>query len=204
MAWFRRRRRHKPRFSPFDKSALPPVVPPDLRRALEEGVTMAEYTARMTLKNAIIVEALRGADYDEDRFVGEARALYRELAEESLRAADEIEAAQRKAAKRTGIARHPHDYRPADKRNLRLREEVSRELAVRLTARAEDPDGLRPLVERAREDAWRDLSGALDDSLDAYAGVEAWRDDYEQERPARLQEFLSHDLARLMEERGGY
>ena len=52
--------------------------------------------------------------------------------------------------------------------------------------------------------AWRDLSRALDDSLDAYAGVAAWRDDYERERPARLQEFLSHDLARLMEDRGGY
>ena len=165
---------------------------------------MADYTARMTLKNAIIVEALQGGGYDEDRFVEEARELFRELADESERAADEIAATQKRAAKRTGIARHPHDYRPADRRNLRLREDVSRELAVRLDARADDTDGLRPLVERAREDAWRDLSRALDDSLDAYAGVEAWRDDYERERPARLQEFLSHDLARLMEERGGY
>lgn len=165
---------------------------------------MAEYTARMTLKNAIIVEVLRGGNYDEEHFVDEARALYRELADVSERAADEIDGAQRRAAKRTGIARHPHDYRPADKRNLRLREQVSRELALRMDARADDADGLRPLVERAREDAWRDLSGALDKSLDAYAGIEAWRDDYERERPARLREFLSHDLERLREERGGY
>lgn len=206
MRWFRRRRKPvAPTMRPFDESQLESPAPTTLDHALEEGLMIAEYSARMSVKNRIVVDAIRtDSGYEPERYLAVAADALRELAAESDAAGSRIAEERESALALDGQGDHIHDYRAIDNVNLRRRERLAEELAQALRNRADDDADLRGLVETARADAWHEIGSAIEASLDAFSGVEATKDDYERERPARLNLLIKRDLARLEEERGGY
>ncbi len=202
--WFRKRP-VTARTRPFDEDALPPVAPPTLEQSIEEGMLLAEYATRMAIKNRIVVDTIQlGNDFDPARHTAQAAELLRELADEQDAAAERVAQERKAVAGLGGDAQHPHDYRNADLANLRLREESATALARALRAKADSEEELLRLVERGRTDAWDEVGGAIEASLDAFAGVEALKADYEREKPGRLKLLIWRDLAKLQEEHTGY
>lgn len=194
------RRRKKPEFKPFDASRVESPSPNTLEHALEEGVMIAEFATRMALKNKITISALRdGIAFDPERLAPVASDLLRALADESSGDAARIAAEREWAAYLDGPSEHVHDYRPVDDLNLRRREALARSLAETLTDRAGDGAYILDLIERARQDAWFDISRAITDKLDA-GSVSAEADPAE--RLQRIQDFIELDLQALKDARG--
>lgn len=181
---------------PFDAKALPKPPRPTLQGALGEGLMLAEYASRMSVKNDIEIGALTGDQrYDTQRYREAARAALIALAEESGEAAERIGRQRRWAAYLNGQAEHIHDYHPVDDVNLERRQELSMVLADALRERASDDDYLATLLERARQDAWAEIAAQIQASLDAaHITVDA---DYERDRDERMLRFVTEDLARL-------
>jgi hypothetical protein len=206
MRWFSRRRKPvTPPMRPFDETQLESPAPTTLDHALDEGIMIAEYSARMTVKNRIVVDAIRTeSGFTVERYLPVAADALRELAAESDDAVARIAEEREFAVDLEGQGEHIHDYRAVDDLNLRRRERVAEELARSLRDRADDDELLRGLVETSRDDAWHEIGSAIEASLDAFSGVEATKEDYEREKPARLNLLIRRDLARLADERGGY
>jgi len=203
-SWFRKRA-VKPSMRPFDENALVSVEPASLDQSVDEGMLLADYATRMSVKNHIVVDTIQqGNDFDPARHTDQAAEMLRELADEQDQVAARSAEAWLAVAGRGGDAMHPHDYRDADADNLLRREESASALANALRDRADSHDELLAIVERARSDAWDEVRHAIEASLDAFSGVEALKADYEAERPARLRLLIQRDLARLEEQRSGY
>ncbi|UOE43511.1 hypothetical protein [Agromyces larvae] len=203
MPWWFARRRGK-RFKPFDRNALPEVVPSPIEDMIEEGVLLAEASGRMALTNRFIVQALRGDEpWSDDRAVAAAREVLRELVHEADETAEHSAAERDAAASRDGVGKHQHDYHRGDTMNLRRREKVYAAVAKALWTKREDPEYLRDLAVRARDAAWEQIGEVIEQRLDR-----EWPDipidaEYELARPQRMRELADDlDLAvRRAEER---
>ncbi|HWU57453.1 MAG TPA: hypothetical protein VN045_01950 [Microbacteriaceae bacterium] len=193
--WFRRRR--KVALKPFDESALPQREPLTLEEATDEGLMLADYANRMTVKNRIEVAVLNGNDsYAVEHYVGEAREAIEALAQESEAAADRIAEERRWSESLVGDAEHVHDYRSADRANLEFRLAAAVALADKLRERARDDGYVESLVERARGDAWREISAAIEGVLDRRnIPVDA---QYKRERTERMRRLVTEDLEALL------
>lgn len=178
---------------------LPPREPISFDGAVSEGIMLAEYAARLRLRNAIIIGAVGEAvDYDPRRYMVEARAAVSSLAAEADAAADRLAGERREAESLSGRAGHAHDYRAGDVLNLTRRESVSRALAKRLREFRDDDTYMLGLIERSRDEAWRDVSRALEDS---FSGPDVDPDpNYEAEREQRQQDLIG-DLDRMIRDR---
>lgn len=196
MAWFRRRSKFK--LEPFDFSELPVPDPITVDEALEEGLMLAEYASRMRVKNKILVEVLRkGAPYDPERFQKLAISSLGRLADESQAAGERIAKERRASSDAYGRSGHVHDYRAADGENLEHREKLSLAVATELRRRAADPEYLATHIERAREDAWRDVGGNIEFVLDRQHVPSAIDPDYERTKAERMRSLIVDDLAAL-------
>ncbi|MEO7122991.1 MAG: hypothetical protein ABI400_07735 [Lacisediminihabitans sp.] len=193
MKWFSRQRRVKMR--PFNEAELPPVLPISVDDAVSEGLMLAKYSSRMRLKNRIIVGVLtQDRSYDPAQYLGEARRALRLLIDESDLEASRVARQLRIVQSKPGKAAHAHDYRSADAKNLRLREDISEAVMETLRQRASDESYLLDLIESARQDAWDDIARAVEDWLDrATITVDS---NYAGERAKRLL-LLSEDIAAL-------
>ncbi|NQX13592.1 hypothetical protein HQQ80_18340 [Microbacteriaceae bacterium VKM Ac-2855] len=164
---------------------------------------LAEYASRMAVKNRILIEGLTGdAPFDPRRFTRTAGASLESLAVEQTMAAARIRETLVDATMASGRSAHIHDYRPADIDNLDHRERLSLAVAATLRYRAIDPDYLLSLVERAREDAWREVAQSIEDNLDRTPVIDDHDDDYQRDRSVRMALVIVEDLARLADERG--
>jgi len=196
MGWLRRRRRLK--LAPFDRSALPEVTPASFDEMRDEGLLVAESAGRMSLKNRLIVDALRRDEaYSPDRAAASAREVLLELAEEAEAAAERVAAERRTAEQREGRSQHQHDYHRSDSANLRRRELVYAAVAAGLSSRRGDDDYVDELVERARDAAWQEVAAALEQELDRRWPRFDEEPDYAAARPARLADFAG-DLERAL------
>jgi hypothetical protein len=193
--WFRRRR--KVALKPFDESALPEREPVTLEEATGEGLMLADYASRMTVKNRIEVAVLTDDEsYDAEQYVETAKEAIDALAQESEIAADRIAEERRWSETLMGDARHVHDYRVADRANLEFRLATSLALADRLRERRDDGAYVDDLIERARGDAWREISAAIEGVLDRRnIPVDAV---YERERGERMRRLITEDLEALL------
>ncbi|MGO7983408.1 hypothetical protein ACC691_36775, partial [Rhizobium johnstonii] len=113
------RRRGERVLKKFDPAQLPASTPPTVSEATEEGILLAEFSARMRLKNRLIVRILgEGRDFDEELFRADAREVLdgvrSEMTDAAERVADEAEA----AATRSGRGSDMHDYHRGDVANL--------------------------------------------------------------------------------------
>ncbi|GAA4368824.1 hypothetical protein [Agromyces bauzanensis] len=198
--WQWRRKRRGAEFTPFDRAKLPEPEPLTFEESFAEGLLVAESAARMALKNRIIVMALRGDEpFDADRTAAAAREVLYELVQEMDEVAEWSAHEREEAARREGRARHQHDYHRTDSRNLRLRERVNEAVAARLSELRGDPAYLAGLAERAREDAWGEIAGVIEQRL-AREWPEIEVDEaYLREREERMRDVLL-DLERDLRE----
>jgi hypothetical protein len=89
-----------------------------------------------------------------------------------------------------------HDYRSADRANLEFRLAAALALADKLRERARDDGYVESLVERARGDAWREISAAIEGVLDRRnIPVDA---QYKRERAERMRRLVTEDLEALL------
>ncbi|MDR5690803.1 hypothetical protein [Agromyces indicus] len=208
MARFRlpwQRRESRRRMTPFDRSRLPEVTPATFDEMLEEGLLMAESAARMALKNRLIVDALRSDEpYSDERAADRARSVLYELVQEADEAAEHVAEEREVAAKREGRSQHQHDYHRDDLLNLRRREKVHAAIAKELWTRRSDDAYVAGLIERARDDAWDELSRVIEQELDRRWPRYDEEPDYAEhrsERMANVGDDLLRDLARLEAQR---
>lgn len=156
---------------------------------------LADYACRLKMRNLIVIEAVTsGRAYDPRNHIAGAKSVLSKLISESKAAADRLSWEISEVEGLRGRAEHAHDYQSADGRNLQHRSDVALVLAEKLAERRDDEVYLLDLIERARVDAWSDVSRALEESLDrSNIVVDA---DYELARGERLSELLG-DLAEL-------
>ncbi|HWH25867.1 MAG TPA: hypothetical protein VNT53_04400 [Pseudolysinimonas sp.] len=176
----------------------PPKQPPTpLEDLVDEGVLIVGSTVRMSIKNRIIVQAMRDhSDFETKLVAAAARSELRKMAEEKREDADRIQLALERALGRSGTALHQSDYRDADVDALALRGETYRALADRLDELSRDADFVRALVERAREQAWDEVSASLEGRL-AGDAVSASDPDYLEGLEDRKRLLIAIDLAEL-------
>jgi hypothetical protein len=156
---------------------------------------LADYASRMKVKNTIIVGVLKGGgSYDPEQYVPAAADALGDLATEFAEAADRLDEQIHKLEQLPGTATHAHDYRQRDASNLRHRADVLRALVAELRDRSDDRTHLLELVERARKDAWLDVSKAVTDVLDRSFFVAD--DRYERDRAKRMR-LVAADLKNL-------
>ncbi len=157
MRWRRRRRADVGTFE------APPAAPPaTLEELVDDGLLIAESAARMTVKNEVILRALRDrADYRPEGARELAREELRRLAVESRADARRIEDARVRAEARPGKAAHQSDYRAGDIEHLERRSEALEALAERLIRLSVDDEHLDELVELARRQAWEEVGASL-------------------------------------------
>jgi hypothetical protein len=201
--WFRRK--HRVPAKPFDFSTLPIPEPAALEDMVSEGVMLAEFAARMALKNQIVIGALADSlQYDPEYYAESARTVLTEVIRESEGSAQLAEEKREVASGRSGVGQHQHDYRSSDTDNLRRREDVNLAVADRLVALRDDNDYVARLVERARDDAWGDIGQAITARLDrdwTIFSLASADDDYGQRRDRRMRQ-LRRELAQLAREGG--
>ena len=167
MALFKRTRRVD-----LGKFVAPePVEPAPVERVVEEGLLIAMTALRMQVKNSMIVDAIRNDNsYDPEALASVARAELETMAAQNVRLArDQLTA-----------------------RNIA----IYRGLADALRELAADGTRISEVVEQSREEAWREVSGAVATTLAARA-VDPRDPAYEEEKDARIRDLLTVDLARL-------
>jgi hypothetical protein len=166
--------------------------------AVDEGVAIALAAARLSVKNAILVDTISlGESFDPQHFVETARAVLIALADEHDAAAEAVSRARKAAWGRHTQPHGTHDYRDRDVRNLRRRAKQYAGVAKALRAKAGDEAELRDLVEHAREAAWHDVEVNLQGRLRVEAMRPEQDPDYESMREARMQALRLVDLQKL-------
>lgn len=196
MSWFSKRKRtkHAPRRLP--KRVLAPV-----EEIVEQGLLVADVAVRMTVKNAIIMNALKEhVDYDEDQITEMVRNTLNELAAERERDARHI-ARIRGEVRDTGRSSWSEtEYGSGDSRTLKHREEVYEQVAEELRERTTNEKYLRETSERARSLAWDEISESLKEraSHPYYSG--GHDDEYRAARDNRIQQLIEKDLTELVKQ----
>jgi hypothetical protein len=171
------------------------------RRAdmVADGVFIALGAARQAVKNHLIVKALRDrADFDRDAYLAAAAVELGLLAAENDAAAERVGHQIADARGRHGRALHPDDFRAGDRRQLRRRRRVLREVATRLREVADDPQQIEWLLDSARDLALIEIQAT---TAAAFAPRRAGVDPVD--RAAALAEVRA-ELADLHAERTGY
>jgi hypothetical protein len=136
-------------------------------RAVDEGMVIARSALVLSVKNHLIVGALRSdRSLDQLDLPGFTRSRLTELVREQTGYADRIRAAAEAAATAHGAARHQHDYHAADITTLAERGRVYRALAATFDRLRDDEEFVSGVVESARADAWTELSGVIASRLD--------------------------------------
>ena len=170
----------------------PPLVPlAPLERVVDEGALIYLSSARMAVKNQIIMAAIgRKQDYEPGALRDAVRSELERLADDNDETAERLEA-------RSGAAT-PHEWSLDDelmrqKHEDQLRRpQVLRLIAVHLRDLAVSDTEVERLVEQARVDAVEEMFRAINARL-AQDEVEADAS-YESEREQRLRDFVAFDL----------
>ncbi|ROS29495.1 hypothetical protein EDF22_1235 [Rathayibacter sp. PhB127] len=188
---------------PYDPDENPSREPVSVEEAAEEGLLLAQYASRMAVKNRVLMDGLaEGVPFDVRHYSVIAAAELEKLADESEAAAERLRAIAADATLVGGRSDHVHDYRSADLDNLDHRERLSLAVADSLRHRARDEQYLASLVDDARQDAWRELSQSIEETLDRAPLIDADDEEYQRDRSVRMALVVVDDLAKLAAERG--
>ena len=195
--WSKKRKRRPAR----PPRRLPRRVLAPVEEIVEQGLLVADVAVRMSVKNAIIMNALkRHVDYDEGQIVDMVRSATEDLALERERDAQHI-ARMRDEIRDTGRSSWSEsDYGNDDNRTLRHRQEVYERVAEELRARCADEGYLRETAERARGLAWDEIGDSLKEraSHPYYSGGAS--EEYRRAREERIQQLIEKDLTALIQE----
>ncbi|XPP26066.1 MAG: asparagine synthase [Leucobacter sp.] len=194
MSWFRRKRRAKSR----PQRRLPRRELAPVEDIVEQGLLVADVAVRMTVKNAIIMNALkRHVDYDERQIIDMVREAVVEVADERERDAEHIGRVRGEIRNHGRSSWTDAEYGNSDSRTLRHREQVYAGVAQELRERAEDADYLRATAERARTAAWGEIGDSLKNrASEPYYGG-GGTEEYARARESRIQLLIEKDLTEL-------
>lgn len=197
IGWLKRRKRSgggAPRRLP--RRVLAPV-----EEIVEQGLLVADVAVRMTVKNDIIMNALkRHADFDKQQVTEMVREALTDLADERERDARHIQR-MRGEIRETGRSSWTEaQYDSGDNRTLRHRQEVYEKVAAELRERGADEEYLAHAVERAREAAWAEVGHSLAERATHpyYAGGAS--EEYQEARDGRIQQLIEKDLTELVKQ----
>ena len=155
----------------------------------------------MAIKNKILVQAITQPDaFDPSIFLVPAKEVVTTLAVENLEMAASVAADLQRARRLRGEAISKDDYRRGDVNNLTIRQGSHEAVARMLKGKLEDDHWLRQLITEAHDLAWSELSREMERSLDRKEALEFGGENYEEDREARLRQFINLDLAQLIEE----
>lgn len=195
--WFTRRGKRPPKRLP--QRHLAPV-----EDIIEQGMLVADVAVRMSVKNEIIMNALkRKVDYDEQQIIDMVRESIIELADERERDAKHI-GTMRAEIRRTGHSFwSDSEYGDSDNRTLRHRQLVYEGVAHQLRERAADDEYVTVTAERARTAAWHEIGDSLKEraSHPYYAGGAS--PEYQAARQDRIDAFIARDLTELVRQHAG-
>ncbi|KUF05987.1 hypothetical protein [Leucobacter sp. G161] len=196
MGWFSKRKRQAQPPRRLPKRVLAPV-----EEIVEQGLLVADVAVRMTVKNAIIMNALKEhADYDEAQIYEMVRDSLNELAAERERDARHISRVRGEIRDTGRSSWSETEYGNNDSRTLRHRQEVYEQVAAELRARTEDDSYLDTTVERARSLAWAEIGDSLKEraSHPYYSG--GHDEEYRSNRDDRIQQLIEKDLTSLIKQ----
>jgi len=182
----------------YERPALIPL--PSVDRVVDEGVLIATSAVRMTVKNQLIITAVRDhLDYDPETISRSARDRLVELARENEESADRLEEARADEDAAPDAAPGVDDDDPIDalsRQNHRRRPAIYRLLAAALRRQAEDPAAVAALVAKARLEAADEVGR---ESLRKVSARDFGSEPgYALERARRVRQLLEVDLAELM------
>lgn len=200
MSWLSKRGKHKDS-EKRPKRRIPERVLAPVEDIVEQGLLVADVAVRMSVKNAIIMNALKEhVDYDEEQIIGIARSTLNELAAERERDARHIARVRREVKDAGRSTWSESAYGTGDSKTLRHRQEVYERVAEELRLRTEDEAYLADAAERARRLAWHEIGDSLKEraSHPYYGG--GHDDDYRDHRDERIQQLIEKDLTALVKE----
>ena len=183
------RRKRRAKVGTYVEPPLVPLAP--IERVVDEGALIYVSSARMVVKNQIIVAAIgRQQDYEPDALRHTMRRELQRLADDNDETAERLEsrpgiAAEHESSLDDELMRQKHEDQ------LR-RPQVLRLIAVHLRELAVSDTEVERLVEQARVDAVEEMFRAINARL-AQDEVEADAS-YESEREQRLRDFVAFDL----------
>lgn len=195
MAWlFGRKKKKKRAPRRLPKRVLAPV--PEI---VEQGLLVADVAVRMTVKNAIIMNALKEhADFDKEQIIGMVRNTVEELAAERERDARHIARVRGEIRAHGNSAWQETEYGNSDSRTLKHRQEVYEGVAAELRDLTSNQEYLRKSAKRAHELAWEEIGNSLKDrAMHPYysGGHDA---EYRENREARIQDLIENELQALV------
>ncbi len=174
-----------------------PIAP--ISRVVEEGVLITASSVRMAIKNRLIVGALRdGRKFDAESLGEAAREEFLALADENAATASRLERLGNFAYAASG-ADFDDPFIDEDEidEEHRRRPEVHRALAKALREEADNPERIRAIVEKARDDAWEEVGRELRSKLANTVYVRENDPKYEKMRAKRIKDFKKDVLAGL-------
>lgn len=167
----------------------------------EQGVLVAEVALKLTVKNAIIMNALaKHEDYSQERVNDMVRDTLANLAEERVNDAEhltEVMGEIRRHGRRTW---GESSYGSGDSASIQHREIVYQLVAEELLKRVNDDSYVAEIAEHARAAAWLEIGDSLKTKAEHpyYGGGR--NADYVEHRDERIGHLIEKDLTRLMQE----
>lgn len=165
-------------------------------RMSEEGLLITLSAVRMSVKNSIIVTALRDqVNFAEADYASVARAELHKLSKRSLHDAERVEKQRKRLTKFKGTYSYDDDTRQ-DVKLLARRRKGYEQLALSLEEVAASDERVAEIVAGAQSDAAAEIVGALSSRLVEQALV-ANEPDYQTKRIDRMKDLITIDLALL-------
>jgi len=168
----------------------------------EQGVMVADVAVRLTVKNAIIMNALaKRQDYSSARVAEMVRESLTELADEREDDADHLDSVAQQIDRFGRSGRRSSDYGVDDNRTLTHRRAVYRLVAEELRNRRGDENYVRVTAEHARQAAWKEIGESLKARAEHpyYGGGNT--QEYAEKREERIRHLIEKDFPRLVRER---
>ena len=179
-----------------------PVAPVPLEQVVREGALIGESVVRMTLRNRVIVDALRDRrDLDRTKLEKAAAKELETLADHEWESAERI----RFRRDRQRVDDPLPDYESFDLEQLQeslRREKIHRSMSEAFAERATDEDALAAIVERSREEPWAEIGEVLVTRAGERAFMAELDPLYPAERDERMDALVALDLTELAVERG--
>ncbi|MDO4241409.1 MAG: asparagine synthase [Microbacteriaceae bacterium] len=165
---------------------------------VEQGMLVARVAIRMTVKNEIIMNALkRDIDYDSEKVAVLVRNAISELVDERLTDAANTERTIAGVKKRGWSGSGDSEYGVDDTATLQHRKEVYEGVAAQLRKWAEDDAVTRSIGNSALELAWQEIGDSLKTRAahPYYGGGKT--SEYQRTRDTRIRDLIDNDLADL-------
>jgi len=172
--------------------------PKTITRMADEGLLITLSAVRMSVKNSIIVTALRdNVNFAEADYVSIARAELIKLSKRSVHDAERVEKQRKRLTKFKGTYSYDDDTRQ-DVKLLAKRRKVYEQLAVALLDVSESDEAVLEIVAGAQSDAAAEIVSALSARFVEQAQV-ANEPDYDERRLERMKDLVAIDLAILQD-----